>query len=113
MTLAGASVPALGAEDTLLAICFNGLTEDWQRFDRIADVAELVRGSAAIDWPNFLDMCRRRGCERIVLLGLHLAKELFLVRLPECVELRLRSHRKAIWIRWPMASRIARRRGRS
>jgi len=95
-TLAGASVPALCAEDTLLAICFNGLTEDWQRFDRIADVAEFMRGRVAVDWPKFLAMCRRHGCERLVLLGLHLAKELFLVRLPEPVELRLRVHRKAI-----------------
>jgi len=96
ITLAGTPVPTLCAEDTLLVICFNGLTEDWQRFDRIADVAEFMRASSAIDWPKFLDMCRRRGCERLVLLGMHLAKELFLVRLPQSVELRLRAHRQAI-----------------
>ena len=89
-------VPALCAEDTLLMVCFNGLTEDWQRCDRIADIAELMRDSSAIEWPKFLDMCRRRGCERLVLVGLHLAKELFLVKLPNVVELRLASHRKAL-----------------
>jgi hypothetical protein len=94
--LAGTSVPTLCAEDALLVICFNGLTEDWQRCDRIADVAEIMRASSAIDWPKFLDMCRRRGCERLVLVGLHLAKELFLVKLPQCAELRLQSHLKAI-----------------
>lgn len=94
--LAGTSVPTLCAEDALLVICFNGLTEDWQRCDRIADVAELMRASSAIDWPKFLDLCRRRGCERLVLVGLHLAKELFLVRLPQYVERRLQSHRKAL-----------------
>ena len=94
--VAGAPVPTLGVQDTLLTICFNALTEDWQRFDRIADVAALVRGNADIDWPSLLDLCRRRGCERIVLLGLHLARELFLVKLPACVELRLQAHRKAI-----------------
>jgi hypothetical protein len=96
VVLGGAAVPALCAEDTLLTICFNGLTEDWQRFDRIADVAEFMRASAAVDWPKFLDMCRRHGCELLVLLGLHLAKELFLVKFPQPVEVRLRSHRKAI-----------------
>jgi hypothetical protein len=94
--LAGTSVPTFCVEDALLVICFNGLTEDWQRCDRIADVAELMRASHAIDWPKFLEMCSRRGCERLVLVGLHLAKELFLVKLPECVELRLQRHRKAI-----------------
>jgi len=94
--LGGVLVPTLCAQDTLLTICFNGLTEDWQRCDRIADVAELMRDSSAIDWPQFLELCRRRGCERLVLVGLHLAKELFQVKLPEWVELRLQSHRKAL-----------------
>ena len=92
---AGTSLATLCAEDALLAICFNGLTEDWQRCDRIADVAELMRNSGAIDWVEFLGMCRRRGCERVVLAGLHLAKELFLVNLPEPVDARLRAHRRA------------------
>lgn len=95
-TLAGTPVPTLCPQDMLLTICFNGLTEDWQRCDRIADVAALMRANGAIDWPEFLDLCRRRGCERLVLVGLHLAKELFLVKLPQCVELRLQSHHKAI-----------------
>jgi hypothetical protein len=94
--VAGTAVQTLCAEDALLAVCFNGLTEDWQRCDRIADVAEILRRSSAIDWPAFLHMCRKRGCERIVLLALHLAKELFLADLPQCVERRLQSHRSAI-----------------
>src|SRR5262249_53662783 len=49
-----------------------------------------------IDWPSFLETCRRHGCERLVLVGLYLAKELFLASLPDGVELRLRAHRKAI-----------------
>jgi len=96
VAMQGSSVPALCAEDALLMICFNGLTEDWQRCDRIADVAELLRTSSAIDWPKFLDLCRRRGCERLVLVGLHLAKELFGARLPEPVAARLRSHDRAL-----------------
>jgi hypothetical protein len=94
--VSGHAVPTLCAEDTLLAVCFNGLTEDWQRCDRVADVAEILRQGATIDWPGLLDLCARRGCERIVLLALHLAKELFLAKLPECAELRLQAHRKAI-----------------
>ena len=95
--LAGTPVSTLCAQDALLAICFNGLSEDWQRCDRIADVAELVRSSGStIDWPGMLALCRRRGCERLVLVGLHLAKELFRVTLPHIVELRLQSHRRAL-----------------
>lgn len=94
--LAGKPVPALCAEDALLALCFNGMSEDWQRFDRIADVAAVVRGNPDIDWPALLGLCRQRGCERIVLLGLHLARALFLVTLPPPVEERVRVHARAI-----------------
>jgi hypothetical protein len=96
VSLDGTAVSTLGPEDTLLAVCFNGLTEDWQRCDRIADVAAILRDTNAIDWSRFLDMCRRNGCERLVVLALHLAKELFRARLPEVVEARLQAHRKAI-----------------
>lgn len=96
VVLAGAPVPALCAQDTLLALCFNGMSEDWQRFDRIADVAAVVRAGGVGDWPGLLALCRERGCERIVLLGLHLAKALFLVTLPAVVEERLQAHAQAI-----------------
>jgi Uncharacterised nucleotidyltransferase len=96
IALSGATVPTLCEEDALLSICFNGLTEDWYRFDRIGDVAEVVRRSSTIAWEEFLAMCRRRGCERLVLVGMHLAKELFLTKLPDCVEVRLQAHRNAI-----------------
>lgn len=94
--LAGTNVPTLDLEDALLVISFNGLSEDWQRVDRIADVAELVRGNATLDWPGLLERCRHKGCERIVLLGLHLARELFRVRLPDAVVFRLQMHRRAL-----------------
>jgi len=97
VTLADTPVSTLCAEDALLAICFNGLSEDWQRCDRIADVAMLVRTSGStIDWPALLALCRRHGCERLVLVGLHLARELFLLALPQIVEQRLQSHQRAL-----------------
>ena len=97
VSLAGTPVQTLCAEDSLLAICFNGLSEDWQRCDRIADVAELLRhAGSTIDWPKLLALCRQRGCERLVLVGLHLAKELFMSRLPPIVEQRLQSHHRAL-----------------
>ena len=97
VSLAGTPVQTLCAEDALLAICFNGLSEDWQRCDRIADVAALLRhASGTIDWPQLLALCRQRGCERLVLVGLHLAKELFMVRLPQPVEVRLQAHHRAL-----------------
>jgi hypothetical protein len=94
--LNGTPVPTLCAQDALLAICFNGLTEDWQRCDRIADVAELVRTSPSIDWVALLALCRRRGCERLVLVGLHLAQALFGIGLPVDVRRRLQAHQKSL-----------------
>ncbi len=95
--VAGVPMPAPCAEDVLLVTCFNGLTEDWQRLDRVADVAAVVRRhTAAIDWPALLALCRRAGCERIVLTGLTLARDVFQAELPACVERRLDWHRTSI-----------------
>jgi len=103
LTVRGVSVPVLCAEDVFLSLCFNGLKEGWNRVDRLRDVAALMRKSDQIDWRRFLVQCRLWGCERIVLVGMYLANELFSADLPDDMHTRSRSHRKAMrmaaWIR--------------
>jgi hypothetical protein len=101
--LCGQTVPVLCNEDALLALSFNGLKEGWKRFDRLRDIAALMRKNNEIDWRSFLAACRRWGCERIVLVGMFLANELFLAELPDDLHAPRRSHRKAMraagWVR--------------
>jgi hypothetical protein len=96
MTLCGTTVSALCMEDVLLALCFNGMKEGWTRFDRVRDIAAVMRQGKQIDWKRFLAFCSLSGCERIVLVGLYLANELFSASLPDELPTGSRLHRSAI-----------------
>lgn len=103
VTVAGTTVPVLCTEDVLLTLCFNNMKDDWARCDRLRDVAALMRGSKQIDWGGFLAKCRLWGCERIVMVTMYLASELFLTDLPVDAPAGSRSHRNAMrtaaWVR--------------
>ena len=96
ITVNGLTVPVLSTEDVLLALCFNGMKEGWTRCDRLRDVAALMRGNTQIDWRRFLAQCRLWGCERIVMVTMYLANELFLADLPDVMHTASLSHRKAM-----------------
>ena len=70
------AVRTLGPEDTLLFLCVHGTKHDWAVLSWLVDVAELVRGQAALDWDAVLRWSRVRGRRRPVQLGLHLARRL-------------------------------------
>src|SRR5262245_37444601 len=82
-------------EDALLTLCFDGLKERWTRLDRIRDIAGVMRKQNEVNWGQFLTLCRLWGCERIVLTGMDLSRELFSAALPGGVDKRLRSYREA------------------
>lgn len=69
-------VLALGAEDTLIALCVHGAGHLWLSLGWLCDVAEFVRASPALDWGATLRMAREQGSLRIVLLTLWLARAL-------------------------------------
>lgn len=74
--LAGREMPALCDEDLLLALCVNGAKDCWERLDRVCDVAELVRAAPQLDWDRLFDLSRRAGAQRMLRLGLSLARDL-------------------------------------
>jgi len=74
--LAGRQVLRLAPPDLLLLLCFNGTKDCWQRLDRICDIAELLRSHPKVDWREAIDRAHRIGVERMLLVGLALAKEL-------------------------------------
>ena len=74
--LAGRQVLRLAPPDLLLLLCFNGAKDCWERLDRICDIAELLRSHPNIAWGEALDRARSIGVERMVVVGLALAKDL-------------------------------------
>lgn len=83
--LAGETVFAPSAEDTLLILAMHGAKHRWPSLSMVADVAELIRQQSALDWPRLMGAATRLGCVRAVGLALHLARDLMEVELPEAV----------------------------
>jgi hypothetical protein len=82
--LAGREMPAFGADDLLLVLCFHGARHMWERLAWLADVAELVR-AGGIDWERVAARAERFSSRRALLVGLHLAHRLLDAPVPVSV----------------------------
>jgi Uncharacterised nucleotidyltransferase len=85
VSVAGNEMPCIPIEDLLPMLCVHGSTHFWSRLKWICDIAELVRNTPAIDWEQTKARARELGCERMLLLGLYLAKELLRAKFPESI----------------------------
>jgi Uncharacterised nucleotidyltransferase len=84
--VAGSVVPTIVTEDLLLALCVHGAKHRWDRLKWICDVAEIVdRSQWPIDWNRLMTDARKRGGQRMLLLGLFLARDLLDAILPDKV----------------------------
>jgi hypothetical protein len=84
-------VLSLSSEDYLIFLCVHGSKHLWYRLNWICDIHEFLRAHTAIDWKRCLDLARKQGCERMLLLGLSLAEVLLETEIPE----RVRDHMRA------------------
>lgn len=87
--LAGTPVRSLPPDILLLYLCVHGSRHCWQRLEWISDVAELVRVHPDLDWKEIVEKARLSGSERVLFLGLFLAKDLLGMNLPEWLWLRV------------------------
>jgi hypothetical protein len=101
MRRSGLSFPVLPPEETLVALCVHGAKHLWCRMGWICDVARLAAGPESLDWERLTALARRCRVLRILLLGLHLARELGGAALPEGVSAKIAAD--------PMVGALARR----
>jgi hypothetical protein len=87
------TIATLSPEDTLLVLCVHAMKHKWNSLCWVMDVFELLRAEPNLDWAATLERARAMGAERVLLLGLSLANELFSVPLPELMKERLRDDR--------------------
>jgi len=102
ISLAGHELPSIAAEDLLPMLCVHCATHFWDSLKWICDIAELIRNTASLDWETTEARARELACERMLLLGLYLAKELFQTALPERISQSIRDDEPVPW----MGSRI-------
>ena len=84
MDLCGRTLKTFSIEDTLMMLCVHGAKHLWDRLLWILDVAQLIT-IQEVDWSLLSQIARKLQSTRVLLLGLHLAHDLFDAPLPEKV----------------------------
>ena len=91
--LMGREVYQIPPEELLLYLCIHGSKDCWDKLELISSVAGLIRSCKDIDWVRVEELAGRMKCERILLLGLFLARDLFSVEPPEPILMKMKKNR--------------------
>jgi len=83
VSILNGSVAAPSAEDLLLALCVHGTKHLWERLAWVCDVAGLVNSNPGLDWSAVFGRASTARVERMLVLGLTLARGLAGAELPE------------------------------
>jgi hypothetical protein len=83
--VAGAEVPNLSPEMTLLVLCMHGSKHAWSRLIWVCDVAQLLAASPALDWNEVNQEAKRLGLRRTLALGVLLAHQVAGAAVPPAV----------------------------
>lgn len=83
VSLAGRKVPSLSPDDLLLYLSAHGSKHFWEKLFWICDIAKLIHAHSGINWGCLMRSAQTYGNERMLFLGLILARDLFEVALPE------------------------------
>jgi len=81
--LAGAEVPDIIPEITLLVLCMHGSKHAWSRLIWICDVAQLLASSPDLDWREVNLEAKKSGLCRTLALGLLLAHRVAGATIPQ------------------------------
>ncbi|MCU4743577.1 nucleotidyltransferase family protein [Halobacteria archaeon AArc-m2/3/4] len=85
LSIAGTEVPVLSHEDRLLMCCVHGTRHRWERLQWLCDVARYVE-SHSFDWDVILERAKDHHCERMLLLGLAVTRDVLDTPLPDVVQ---------------------------
>jgi hypothetical protein len=88
VSLGGSEVPTFSPEDSLLILCVHASKDAWERLKYVCDVAELVRTHQDMDWRRVVERAGRLGSQRMLFIGLLLARDLLETPLPDEVSRR-------------------------
>lgn len=105
VSLGGVTLITFCAEDLLLILCVHGARHVWERLDWLVSVAELVWVSA-LDWDAVIVRARESRSERMLWLGLELARELLDVGLPEGIQNKIRADRTVATLAAEISARL-------
>jgi len=87
----GQAVMTLSPEDLLVYLCAHGAKHVWEKLIWITDVAGLIHRHSNLDWRRVYDLAVEQRCERVLFLGLRLARDVVGVSAPSEMEMLMES----------------------
>src|SRR6201997_4087078 len=106
VVVAGQEVSTFAAEDLLPVLCVHGSKDFWARISWIADVAELIRRQADLNWDEVFRTAESLRAERMLHLGLALADDLLQADLPDEIRKRVRGDSEAVSVALEVEQRV-------
>jgi len=79
------NVLSLSPEDLLIALCIHNAKHHCNSLKLASDISGIIHQQEDLDWNFILYLARKMSIERIVLLNVGLAHDLFGVKVPEIV----------------------------
>jgi hypothetical protein len=77
-------VMTMSPERLLLTLCLHhGGKHQWETLGQICDIAQLIGVQKDLNWGRVLDIALRSGIERILFVGLYLAKDMLGAEVPD------------------------------
>ena len=83
ITINRQSIKALSFENHILYLCAHGSKHLFERLEWICDIDRAIRSQERVDWQHLLVEAQKLGVERMLFLGLALAKLFFDLPLPQ------------------------------
>ncbi|MDH3603867.1 MAG: nucleotidyltransferase family protein, partial [Candidatus Tectomicrobia bacterium] len=91
VALPGKTVNSIPVAELLLILCVHGAKHGWERLGWLCDIAELIDGDHDLDWDRIMAQARDTNNERILLVGLCLARDLLGATLPHNIQVQIDS----------------------
>jgi hypothetical protein len=82
ISVGGREILNLCKEDLLVMLCIHGSKHLWNRLMWICDVAKLIHSHRELDWNRVMKQVHDTGTERMLHVGLWLAKDILQAELP-------------------------------
>ena len=82
----GQTVMTFSPEDLLVYLCAHGAKHVWEKLIWIVDVAGLIHRHSNADWDRVYELAVEQRCERVLFLGLRLARDVIGVSAPSEIE---------------------------
>lgn len=89
ISVGGANIQSMAPEHLLWFLCLHSSKHQWERLRWVCDIAELIRVSPELNWPQVVEQAASLKIERRLYVGLQLARQLLDAPVPAVIQAKI------------------------